>query len=74
MREHQEMIAATLPRLGSRLEDVTNMLQNPSRAASDRIGDAWDEWSRLAEERAYTLNCIAICETARQEIAHQQVI
>lgn len=67
------MIAATLPRLERRLNDVTDMLQNPSRATGQRSGDERDEWNRLAEERADTINCIAICKTARQEITQRHL-
>lgn len=67
------MIAATLPRLERRLDDVTNMLQNPSRATGHKPGDERNEWSRLAEELADTINCIAICKTARQEITQRHL-
>ena len=68
------MIAATLPRLERRLEDVTDILQNPSRATGHRSGDERDKWIRLAEERADTVNCIAICKTARQEIIQRHLL
>ncbi|CAP79447.1 Pc19g00310 [Penicillium rubens Wisconsin 54-1255] len=71
VQRHHQMIAATLPRLEKRLDDVTDMLQNPSRATGQRSGDERDKWSRLAEERADTINCIAICKTARQDITRR---
>lgn len=67
------MIAATLPRLERRLNDVTYMLQNPSRASGHMPGDERDQWIRLAEEREAIINCIAICKTALEGITQQHL-